>query len=56
MRIAQASPLHETVPLKLYDGTERVVPFLTEELVAMGHQVTLFASRDSTTSARLISN
>jgi glycosyltransferase involved in cell wall biosynthesis len=53
MRIAQISPLFEAVPPKLYGGTERVVYSLTEELVAMGHDVTLFASGDSTTSARL---
>ncbi len=55
MRIAQVSPLFEAVPPKLYGGTERVVSFLTEELVAMGHDVTLFASGDSLTSARLVS-
>jgi glycosyltransferase involved in cell wall biosynthesis len=54
MRIAQVSPLHEAVPPKLYGGTERVVSYLTEELVAMGHDVTLFASGDSVTSARLV--
>jgi len=53
MRIAQISPLFEAVPPKLYGGTERVVSSLTEELVAMGHDVTLFASGDSVTSARL---
>ena len=53
MRIAQIAPLHEAVPPKLYGGTERVVSFLTEELVALGHDVTLFASGDSVTSARL---
>ncbi len=53
MRIAQIAPLHEAVPPKLYGGTERVVSFLTEELVAEGHDVTLFASGDSVTSARL---
>ena len=53
MRIAQVSPLFEAVPPKLYGGTERVVYSLTEELVAMGHDVTLFASGDSTTSAKL---
>src|ERR1700712_2652738 len=53
MRIAQISPLFEAVPPKLYGGTERVVYSLTEELVAMGHDVTLFASGDSVTSARL---
>jgi glycosyltransferase involved in cell wall biosynthesis len=53
MRIAQIAPLHEAVPPKLYGGTERVVSYLTDELVALGHQVTLFASGDSVTSARL---
>lgn len=54
MKIAQISPLAESVPPKLYGGTERVVSWLTEELVAQGHDVTLFASGDSRTSARLI--
>ena len=54
MRIAQVSPLYESVPPKLYGGTERVVSYLTEELVAAGHQVTLFASGDSETSATLV--
>ena len=53
MRIAQVSPLFEAVPPKLYGGTERAVYSLTEELVAMGHDVTLFASGDSITSATL---
>ena len=53
MRIAQIAPLAEAVPPKLYGGTERVVFWLTEELVQMGHEVTLFASGDSVTSARL---
>ena len=53
MRIAQIAPLFEAVPPKLYGGTERVVNSLTEELVAMGHDVTLFASGDSITSAKL---
>jgi glycosyltransferase involved in cell wall biosynthesis len=53
MRIAQVAPLTEAVPPKLYGGTERVVSWLTEELVALGHDVTLFASGDSRTSARL---
>lgn len=53
MRIAQISPLFEAVPPKLYGGTERVVYSLTEELVAMGHDVTLFATGDSVTSATL---
>jgi glycosyltransferase involved in cell wall biosynthesis len=54
MRIAQVAPLFESVPPKLYGGTERVVSSLTEELVAQGHDVTLYASGDSVTSARLI--
>jgi glycosyltransferase involved in cell wall biosynthesis len=54
LRIAQVSPLFESVPPKLYGGTERVVSFLTEELVAAGHDVTLFASGDSVTAARLV--
>lgn len=53
MRIAQVAPLTEAVPPKLYGGTERVVSWLTEELVSLGHEVTLFASGDSRTSARL---
>jgi glycosyltransferase involved in cell wall biosynthesis len=53
MRIAQIAPLCEAVPPKLYGGTERVVSFLTEELVALGHDVTLFASGDSVTRAEL---
>ena len=53
MRIAQIAPLTEAVPPRLYGGTERVVSFLTEELVALDHDVTLFASGDSTTAARL---
>jgi glycosyltransferase involved in cell wall biosynthesis len=53
MRIAQISPLTEAVPPKFYGGTERVISWLTEELVAQGHDVTLFASGDSSTSARL---
>jgi len=55
MKIAQVSPLFETVPPKGYGGTERVVSYLTEELVRQGHEVTLFASGDSRTSARLVS-
>jgi glycosyltransferase involved in cell wall biosynthesis len=55
MRIAQIAPLTESVPPRLYGGTERVVSFLTEQLVAMGHDVTLFASGDSRTSAELVS-
>src|SRR5438874_9379133 len=54
MRIAQVAPLAESVPPKLYGGTERVVSWLTEELVALGHDVTLFASGDSVTKARLV--
>ncbi len=54
MRIAQVAPLYESVPPKLYGGTERVVHHLTEELVRQGHQVTLFASGDSLTQARLV--
>lgn len=54
MRIAQISPLVESVPPRLYGGTERVVAYLTEELVAQGHDVTLFASGDSITNANLI--
>jgi glycosyltransferase involved in cell wall biosynthesis len=54
LRIAQVAPLYEAVPPARYGGTERVVSYLTEELVGLGHDVTLFASADSTTSARLI--
>jgi glycosyltransferase involved in cell wall biosynthesis len=54
MRIAQVAPLCESVPPKLYGGTERVVAYLTEELVRLGHHVTLFASGDSDTSATLV--
>lgn len=53
MKIAQVAPLYESVPPKLYGGTERVVSYLTEGLVKMGHEVTLYASGDSSTSARL---
>ena len=53
MRIAQVAPLAEAVPPKTYGGTERVVSWLTEELVSLGHDVTLFASADSVTSAKL---
>lgn len=53
MHIAQVAPLFEAVPPKLYGGTERVISWLTEELIALGHEVTLFASGDSATSARL---
>jgi hypothetical protein len=54
MRIAQIAPLMESVPPRLYGGTERVVSYLTEELVHQGHDVTLFASGDSQTTARLL--
>jgi glycosyltransferase involved in cell wall biosynthesis len=53
LKIAQVAPLFESVPPKLYGGTERIVSYLTEELVRQGHEVTLFASGDSVTSARL---
>ena len=55
MKIAQIAPLMESVPPQLYGGTERVVSYLTEELVRLGHQVTLFASGDSATTAELVS-
>src|SRR5262245_43502281 len=54
MRVAQIAPLTEAIPPKLYGGTERVIHWLTEELVALGHDVTLFASGDSRTSAHLV--
>ncbi|MHB8110133.1 MAG: glycosyltransferase family 4 protein [Syntrophorhabdaceae bacterium] len=54
MNIAQVSPLFESVPPQLYGGTERVVSYLTEELIRQGHDVTLFASGDSVTAAELI--
>ncbi len=54
MRIAQVAPLYESVPPRLYGGTERVVSWLTEELVRLGHEVTLFASGDSVTNAHLV--
>jgi glycosyltransferase involved in cell wall biosynthesis len=54
MRIAQIAPLQERVPPKLYGGTERIVSYLTEELVRQGHDVTLFASGDSKTTAKLV--
>lgn len=54
MKIAQVAPLMESVPPRLYGGTERVVSYLTEELVAQGHDVTLFASGDSITAAKLV--
>jgi glycosyltransferase involved in cell wall biosynthesis len=53
MKIAQVAPLMESVPPRLYGGTERIVSYLTEELVRLGHDVTLFASGDSITSAEL---
>ncbi|HEX6991188.1 MAG TPA: glycosyltransferase family 4 protein [Gemmatimonadales bacterium] len=55
MRIAQVAPLYESVPPKYYGGTERIVSYLTEELVRQGHDVTLFASGDSVTRARFVS-
>jgi glycosyltransferase involved in cell wall biosynthesis len=54
MRIAQVAPLFESVPPRLYGGTERIVSYLTDELVRRGHDVTLFASGDSLTTARLV--
>jgi hypothetical protein len=54
MRIAQVSPLYESVPPQAYGPSERVVSYLTEELVRMGHEVTLFASGDSRTAAELV--
>ncbi|MFQ6018028.1 MAG: glycosyltransferase family 4 protein [Kiloniellaceae bacterium] len=54
MKIAQVAPLIESVPPKLYGGTERIVSYLTEELVRQGHDVTLFASGDSETTAELV--
>ena len=54
MKIAQIAPLIESVPPRLYGGTERIVSYLTEELVGLGHDVTLFASGDSITSANLV--
>jgi glycosyltransferase involved in cell wall biosynthesis len=56
MRIAQVAPLYESVPPRLYGGTERVVSYLTDELVGQGHEVTLFASGDSVTKARLVAS
>ena len=55
MKIAQIAPLIESVPPRLYGGTERIVSYLTEELVRQGHDVTLFASGDSVTTAKLVS-
>jgi glycosyltransferase involved in cell wall biosynthesis len=54
MKIAQVAPLMESVPPRLYGGTERIVSYVTEELVEQGHDVTLFASGDSLTRARLV--
>jgi len=54
VRIAQIAPLYESVPPKQYGGTERIVSYLTEELVNMGLDVTLFASGDSVTKAKLV--
>jgi Glycosyltransferase Family 4 len=54
MKIAQIAPLFESVPPRLYGGTERVVSYLTDELVRMGHDVTLFASGDSVSSANVV--
>jgi glycosyltransferase involved in cell wall biosynthesis len=54
MKIAQIAPLYESVPPKLYGGTERIVAYLTDELVNRGHRVTLFASGDSVTKAKLV--
>jgi len=54
MKIAQVAPLYESVPPRCYGGTERVVSYLTEELVRKGHEITLFASGDSVTSAKLV--
>lgn len=56
MKIAQVSPIFERVPPKGYGGTERVISYLTEELVRQGHEVTLFASGDSITGAHLVSS
>ena len=54
MKIAQIAPLMESVPPRLYGGTERIVSYLTDELVRLGHEVTLFASADSVTAAELV--
>src|SRR3982074_691365 len=56
MKIAQIAPLMESVPPRLYGGTERIVFWLTEELVREGHAVTLFASGDSISSAELVTS
>jgi glycosyltransferase involved in cell wall biosynthesis len=55
MKVAQIAPLMESVPPRLYGGTERIVSYLTDELVRLGHEVTLFASADSITAAELVS-
>ena len=55
MKIAQVAPLYESVPPRLYGGTERIVAHLTDALVELGHDVTLFASADARTSAKLVS-
>ncbi len=52
VKIAQIAPLMESVPPRLYGGTERIVSYLTDELVRLGHEVTLFASADSITAAK----
>ena len=54
MKIAQIAPLMESVPPRLYGGTERIVSYLTDELVRLGHEVTLFASADFITAAKLV--
>src|SRR5215216_6205454 len=54
MKIAQVAPLYESVPPRLYGGTERVVSWITEDLAELGHDVTLFASEDSETRAELV--
>ena len=54
MKVAQIAPMMESVPPRLYGGTERVVSYLTEELVRLGHEVTLFASGDSVSTANLV--
>jgi glycosyltransferase involved in cell wall biosynthesis len=54
MRIAQIAPLYEAVPPRLYGGTERIVAHLTDALVGLGHDVTLFASAEAQTSAKLV--
>ena len=55
MKIAQVAPLYELVPPRLYGGTERIVAHLTDALVELGHDLTLFASADARTSAKLVS-